>query len=58
MKKAALALTRRPRARRAPDAVAAALLQETSTIGLRRIPVSTERPRRTITVTTAYGPSR
>jgi hypothetical protein len=39
------------------DAVAAALLQETSTIGLRKIPVSrTERPRRTITVATAYGP--
>jgi uncharacterized protein (TIGR00299 family) protein len=39
------------------DAVAATLLQETTTIGVRRIPVSrTERPRRTRTVNTAFGP--
>ncbi len=39
------------------DAVAAALLAETTTIGVRKIPVTrTERPRRTVTVTTAYGP--
>ena len=39
------------------DAVAATLLAETTTIGVRRIPVSrTERPRRTITVVTAFGP--
>ncbi len=39
------------------DAVASTLLAETTTIGVRRIPVSrTERPRRTITVATAFGP--
>jgi uncharacterized protein (TIGR00299 family) protein len=39
------------------DAVAAALLAETTTIGVRRIPVSrTERPRRSVTVATAFGP--
>jgi uncharacterized protein (TIGR00299 family) protein len=39
------------------DAVATALLAETTTIGVRRIPVTrTERPRRTITVVTAFGP--
>ena len=37
--------------------MAAALLRETTTIGVRRIPVTrTERPRRTITVATAFGP--
>jgi uncharacterized protein (DUF111 family) len=41
------------------DAVAATLLRETTTIGVRRIPVTrTERPRRTVTVQTAYGPIR
>jgi uncharacterized protein (TIGR00299 family) protein len=41
------------------DAVAAAFLRETTTLGVRRIPVTrTERPRRTITVQTAYGPIR
>ena len=39
------------------SAVAAVLLTETTSIGVRRIPVSrTERPRRTITVVTAFGP--
>jgi hypothetical protein len=39
------------------DAVATALLAETSTIGVRKVPVSrTERPRRTITVVTSFGP--
>jgi uncharacterized protein (TIGR00299 family) protein len=39
------------------DAVATTLLAETTTIGVRKIPVSrTERPRRTISVTTAFGP--
>ena len=45
----------------APDAdrIAAALLQETTTIGVRRTAVTrTERPRRSVTVTTAYGPIR
>jgi hypothetical protein len=38
------------------DAVGAALLRETTSIGLRKIPVSrTERPRRTVLVDTAYG---
>lgn len=38
------------------DAVAAALLIETTSIGVRRIPVTrTERPRRTIVVVTPYG---
>jgi pyridinium-3,5-bisthiocarboxylic acid mononucleotide nickel chelatase len=41
------------------DRVAAAMLQETTTIGLRRIPVTrTERPRRVVTVTTAFGSIR
>ncbi len=39
------------------DAVASAMLAETTTIGVRRIPVTrTERPRRTISVATAFGP--
>lgn len=39
------------------DAVTAALLRETTSIGVRRVPVTrTERPRRTTTVETAYGP--
>ena len=39
------------------DAVASALLAETTTIGVRKTPVSrTERPRRTVTVVTAFGP--
>ena len=39
------------------DAVAAALLGETTTIGVRKLPVTrTERPRRTVTVDTVYGP--
>jgi hypothetical protein len=39
------------------DGVAATMLAETSTIGVRRTPVTrTERPRRTITVETAFGP--
>lgn len=39
------------------EAVAAAMLAETTTIGVRKSPVSrTERPRRTITVATAFGP--
>jgi uncharacterized protein (TIGR00299 family) protein len=39
------------------DLVAAALLEQTTTIGLRRIPVTrTERPRRTVTVETPFGP--
>jgi uncharacterized protein (DUF111 family) len=38
------------------DAVASALLSETTSIGLRRIPVTrTERPRRIVTVDTPYG---
>ncbi|WP_437534725.1 nickel pincer cofactor biosynthesis protein LarC [Sorangium sp. So ce726] len=41
------------------DAVATALLRETTSIGLRKIPVArTERPRRIITVQTAYGAIR
>jgi pyridinium-3,5-bisthiocarboxylic acid mononucleotide nickel chelatase len=41
------------------DAVATALLRETTSIGLRRIPVTrTERPRRSLTVETSYGPIR
>jgi hypothetical protein len=41
------------------DAVAAALLRETTSIGVRRIPVTrTERPRRTVRVDTTYGPIR
>jgi pyridinium-3,5-bisthiocarboxylic acid mononucleotide nickel chelatase len=41
------------------DQVAAALLCETTTIGVRRTAVSrTERPRRTVTVTTPFGPIR
>jgi pyridinium-3,5-bisthiocarboxylic acid mononucleotide nickel chelatase len=45
----------------APDAdrVATALMQETTTIGVRRTEVTrTERPRRAVTVTTLYGPIR
>jgi uncharacterized protein (DUF111 family) len=39
------------------DAVAGALIAETTTIGVRKIPVTrTERPRRTVTVATAFGP--
>lgn len=46
------ALARAPEA----DAVATALLRETTSIGVRKIPVTrTERPRRTVTVETAYG---
>jgi uncharacterized protein (TIGR00299 family) protein len=38
------------------DAVASALLRETTSIGVRRTPVTrTERPRRTVTVDTPYG---
>jgi uncharacterized protein (DUF111 family) len=38
------------------DAVAAALLAETTTIGVRKTPVTrTERPRRTVQVATAFG---
>ncbi|WP_441287864.1 nickel pincer cofactor biosynthesis protein LarC [Sorangium sp. KYC3313] len=41
------------------DAVATALLRETTSIGLRKIPVArTERPRRITTVQTAYGAIR
>lgn len=41
------------------EAVGTALLRETTSIGLRKIPVSrTERPRRTISVETAFGPVR
>ncbi len=41
------------------DRVAAALLQETSTIGVRKTPVSrTERPRRVVSVETPYGSIR
>ncbi|WP_438000466.1 nickel pincer cofactor biosynthesis protein LarC [Sorangium sp. So ce185] len=41
------------------DAVATALLRETTSIGLRKIPVArTERPRRITTVKTAYGAIR
>lgn len=47
------ALAPAPRA----DGVATALLQETTTIGVRRVPVTrTERPRRTMQVQTAFGP--
>lgn len=46
------ALARAPEA----DAVSTALLRETTSIGLRKIPVTrTERPRRTVTVETAFG---
>lgn len=46
------ALARSPEA----DAVATALLRETTSIGLRKIPVTrTERPRRTVLVDTPYG---
>ncbi len=39
------------------DTVAAVLLLETTTLGVRRTPVTrTERPRRTVVVVTAYGP--
>ena len=39
------------------DAVAHAMLRETTTLGVRRTPVTrAERPRRTVTVETAYGP--
>jgi pyridinium-3,5-bisthiocarboxylic acid mononucleotide nickel chelatase len=38
------------------DRVAAAFLQETSTIGVRRVPVTrTERPRRIVSVATPFG---
>src|SRR5690606_18763196 len=41
------------------DAVAAAVLRETTSIGVRRIPVSrTERPRRSVSVVTTFGPIR
>ncbi|WP_245678487.1 nickel pincer cofactor biosynthesis protein LarC [Chondromyces crocatus] len=41
------------------DAVATTLLTETTTIGVRRVPVNrTERPRRSITVETVYGAIR
>jgi uncharacterized protein (DUF111 family) len=41
------------------DAVATALLRETTSIGVRKIPVTrTERPRRTVTVQTLFGPVR
>ncbi|EYF01699.1 nickel pincer cofactor biosynthesis protein LarC [Chondromyces apiculatus] len=41
------------------DAVATALLTETTTIGVRRLPVNrTERPRRSVTVETIYGAIR
>jgi uncharacterized protein (TIGR00299 family) protein len=41
------------------DAVAAAMLRETTSIGVRRVPVTrTERPRRTLSVPTAYGSIR
>jgi uncharacterized protein (TIGR00299 family) protein len=43
----------------AADRVAATLLQETTTIGVRWTPVTrTERPRRSVTVNTAFGPIR
>ena len=46
------ALARAPEA----EAVGTALLRETTSIGLRKIPVTrTERPRRTVTVETAFG---
>ncbi len=46
------ALARAPEA----DAVGTALLRETTSIGLRKIPVTrTERPRRTVVVETAFG---
>ncbi len=49
------ALAPAPRA----DAVATALLRETTSIGLRRTPVTrTERPRRLATVATSFGPIR
>ncbi len=41
------------------DAVASAMLSETTSIGVRRTPVTrTERPRRAVSVTTAYGTIR
>ena len=41
------------------NVVAEAMLRETTTIGVRRVPVDrTERPRRTVSVTTAFGPIR
>jgi hypothetical protein len=41
------------------DAVAAAMLRETTTIGVRRVGATrTERPRRLVTVVTAFGPVR
>lgn len=41
------------------DIVAEAMLRETTSIGVRRVPVSRiERPRRTVTVTTVFGPIR
>jgi uncharacterized protein (TIGR00299 family) protein len=41
------------------DAVTAALLRETTSIGVRRTPVNrTERPRRIVSVATAFGPIR
>lgn len=49
------ALTPAPQA----DAVATAMLRETTTIGVRRTPVSrTERPRRVVEAQTVYGPVR
>jgi uncharacterized protein (TIGR00299 family) protein len=58
MKKGRPALTIAALAPRAQEsAVAAALLTETTSIGVRRTPVNrTERPRRTVTVATAFGP--
>ena len=39
------------------DAVASTMLSETTSIGVRKIPVTrTERPRRSVTVATAFGP--
>ncbi|MBK8256060.1 MAG: nickel pincer cofactor biosynthesis protein LarC [Polyangiaceae bacterium] len=41
------------------DAVASALLRETTSIGVRKVPVSrTERPRRVVSIQTAFGPIR
>jgi hypothetical protein len=41
------------------DRVAAALMMETTTIGVRRVPVTrTERPRRVVAVATAFGTIR
>lgn len=41
------------------DPVAAAILRETTSIGVRRIPIRrTERPRRVVSVSTAFGPVR